>query len=92
MAADAMDINMQVILKDPKWSQRVVYMRGSALRDTDLKRCRIATAEAVFILAPRYIKDRSKAVSPQIHSCCLLLFCAHNHRLKMLIDRSIDRF
>lgn len=63
MAADAMDVNMQIILKDPKWSQRVVYMRGSALKDTDLKRCRIADAEACFILAPRYIKDRSKAVS-----------------------------
>ena len=63
MAADDMDINMQVILKDPKWSQRVVYMRGSVLKDTDLKRCRIADAEAVFILAPRYIKDRSNAVS-----------------------------
>ncbi|KAL4216992.1 potassium channel [Mactra antiquata] len=61
MAADEMDINMQVILKDPKWSQRVVYMRGSALKDTDLKRCRITEAEACFILAPRYIKDRAKA-------------------------------
>ncbi|XP_052249840.1 potassium channel subfamily T member 1-like [Dreissena polymorpha] len=61
MAADAMDINMQVILKDPKWSQRVVYMRGSVLRDTDLKRCRIAQAEACFILAPRYLENRTIA-------------------------------
>ncbi|XP_045180418.2 potassium channel subfamily T member 1-like isoform X3 [Mercenaria mercenaria] len=61
MAADAMDVNMQIILKDPKWSQRVVYMRGSAQKDTDLKRCRIAEAEACFILAPRYIQDRTKA-------------------------------
>ena len=63
MAADAMDSTMQVILKDPKWSQRVVYMRGSALKDTDLKRCRIDEAEACFILAPRHISDRNKAVS-----------------------------
>jgi hypothetical protein len=63
MATDTMDGNMQIILKDPKWSQRVVYMRGSAQKDTDLKRCRIAEAEACFILAPRYIQDRTKAVS-----------------------------
>ncbi|XP_052763333.1 potassium channel subfamily T member 2-like isoform X2 [Mya arenaria] len=61
MASELMDVNMQVILKDPKWSQRVVYMRGSVLKDTDLKRCRIASAEACFILAPRYIKDRTQA-------------------------------
>ncbi|KAH3713846.1 hypothetical protein DPMN_073654 [Dreissena polymorpha] len=72
MAADAMDINMQVILKDPKWSQRVVYMRGSVLRDTDLKRCRIAQAEACFILAPRYLENRTIAVSLEWFWYCLL--------------------
>ena len=64
MAADEMEnSNMSVILKDPKWAQRVIYMIGSALKDSDLKRCRMFQAEACFILAPRYIEDRSKAVS-----------------------------
>ncbi|KAH3877237.1 hypothetical protein DPMN_001099, partial [Dreissena polymorpha] len=61
MAADELDRNMQVILKDPNWSQRVVYMRGSVLRETDLKRCRIAQAEACFILAPRHLENRAIA-------------------------------
>jgi hypothetical protein len=35
-----LDSSMQVILKDPKWTHRVIYMKGSALKDVDLKRCR----------------------------------------------------
>lgn len=66
LTSDELDSNMQVILKDPKWSHRVVYMRGSALRDTDLKRCRITTAEACFILAPRHITDKGMAVSRKL--------------------------
>ncbi|KAL3891869.1 hypothetical protein ACJMK2_004113 [Sinanodonta woodiana] len=61
LGSDEMDNNMQMILKDPKWSQRVIYLRGSALKDIDLRRCRLAEAEACFILAPRNCTDKSQA-------------------------------
>ncbi|KAK6183676.1 hypothetical protein SNE40_011106 [Patella caerulea] len=53
--------DMQMILKDPKWANRVVYIRGSALKDVDLKRCRINSADACFFLAPKNARDRNKA-------------------------------
>ena len=40
MSSEELDNNMQFILKDPKWANRVLYIRGSALKDIDLKRCR----------------------------------------------------
>ncbi|KAL3891867.1 hypothetical protein ACJMK2_004111 [Sinanodonta woodiana] len=61
LGADEMDNNMQMILKDPKWTHRVFYLRGSALKDIDLQRCRISEAEACFILAPRNCTDKSQA-------------------------------
>ncbi|KAK3610092.1 hypothetical protein CHS0354_032187 [Potamilus streckersoni] len=61
LGSDEMDNNMQMILKDPKWTQRVIYLRGSALKDRDLRRCRITEAEACFILAPRNWTDKSQA-------------------------------
>ncbi|XP_060589732.1 potassium channel subfamily T member 2-like isoform X4 [Ruditapes philippinarum] len=61
MATDTMDGNMQIILKDPKWSQRVVYMRGSASERYRSEALSYSEAEACFILAPRYIQDRTKA-------------------------------
>ncbi|BFZ21583.1 hypothetical protein BsWGS_24622 [Bradybaena similaris] len=51
MSSEELDDNMQFILKDPKWALRVLYIRGSALKDIDLKRCRINEAEACFFLA-----------------------------------------
>ncbi|GFO02053.1 potassium channel subfamily t member 1-like protein [Plakobranchus ocellatus] len=50
MSSEELDNNMQFILKDPKWANRVLYIRGSALKDIDLKRCRINEAEACFFL------------------------------------------
>ncbi|KAL3891793.1 hypothetical protein ACJMK2_004040 [Sinanodonta woodiana] len=61
LGADEMENNMQMILKDPKWTHRVFYLRGSALKDIDLQRCRISEAEACFILAPRNCTDKSQA-------------------------------
>ena len=40
VSSNEKDSNLQVILKDPKWANRVVYIQGSALKDIDLKRCR----------------------------------------------------
>ncbi|XP_067665329.1 potassium channel subfamily T member 2-like isoform X2 [Haliotis asinina] len=56
-----LDNSMQVILKDPKWTHRVIYMRGSPLKDLDLKRCRIHQADACFFLAPRSAVNKAKA-------------------------------
>ncbi|RUS88972.1 hypothetical protein EGW08_003219, partial [Elysia chlorotica] len=56
-----LDSSMQVILKDPKWAQRVIYMRGSSLKDVDLTRCHVLQADACFFLAPRPTHDKVEA-------------------------------
>lgn len=58
-----LDSSKQVILKDPKWTHRVIYMKGSSLKDIDLKRSRVHEADACFFLAPRPTQDKAKAVS-----------------------------
>lgn len=63
VSSDEKDSNLQVILKDPKWANRVVYIQGSALKDIDLKRCRIQEADACFILSPSLCQNREEAVS-----------------------------
>ena len=40
LSSQELDTRMQMIFKDPKWANRVVYIRGSVLKDIDLKRCR----------------------------------------------------
>ena len=40
LSTDELNSSMHMILKDPKWANRVIYMRGSALKAADLKRCR----------------------------------------------------
>lgn len=35
-----MDIQVRRILQIPLWSQRVIYLQGSALKDTDLMRAK----------------------------------------------------
>lgn len=59
-----LDTTMKMILQVPLWAQRVIYIQGSALKDTDLTRARMNAAEACFILAARNYADRSAAVSP----------------------------
>ncbi|GFV49250.1 hypothetical protein TNCV_237841 [Trichonephila clavipes] len=51
-----------MILQVPMWAQRVIYIQGSALKDTDLTRARMNAAEACFILAARNYVDRCAAV------------------------------
>ncbi|XP_059167919.1 potassium channel subfamily T member 2-like [Physella acuta] len=60
MSSEELDDNMQFILKDPKWANRVLYIRGSALKDIDLKRCRIHEAEACFFLVNKNCDDMEK--------------------------------
>ncbi|XP_055894964.1 potassium channel subfamily T member 2-like isoform X1 [Biomphalaria glabrata] len=56
-----LDSSKQVILKDPKWSNRVMYIKGSALKDVDLMRCRADEAFACFFLAVRPTQDKAQA-------------------------------
>lgn len=61
MSSEELDGNMLFILKDPKWANRVLYICGSALKDIDLKRCRVNEAEAVFFMLNKNCEDRNKA-------------------------------
>lgn len=63
LCSQELESSKQVILKDPKWSHRVMYMKGSSLNDSDLSRCLAQEAVACFLLAPRPCKDKAKAVS-----------------------------
>ncbi|XP_070532192.1 potassium channel subfamily T member 2-like isoform X29 [Ptychodera flava] len=56
-----LDNTMRLLLQIPIWSQRVIYVQGSALRDQDLQRVRMDDAEACFILSPRNVMDRHEA-------------------------------
>ncbi|XP_064616919.1 potassium channel subfamily T member 2-like [Liolophura sinensis] len=56
-----LDPTMKMLLQVPLWSQRVIYIRGSALKDSDLARCRMQDAEACFVLAARNYIDRTAA-------------------------------
>ncbi|KAK3602530.1 hypothetical protein CHS0354_003782 [Potamilus streckersoni] len=56
-----LDSMMKMLLQVPLWAQRVIYIQGSALKDSDLARCRVQDAEACFILAARNYADREAA-------------------------------
>uniref|UniRef100_T1KQL7 RCK N-terminal domain-containing protein n=1 Tax=Tetranychus urticae TaxID=32264 RepID=T1KQL7_TETUR len=56
-----LDTTMKMILQVPMWAQRVIYIQGSALKDSDLTRARVDAAEAVFILAARNYADLGAA-------------------------------
>ncbi|XP_066450810.1 potassium channel subfamily T member 2 isoform X3 [Eleutherodactylus coqui] len=56
-----MDIQVRRILQIPMWSQRVIYLQGSVLKDQDLLRAKMDDAEACFILSSRCEVDRTAA-------------------------------
>ncbi|XP_062525171.1 potassium channel subfamily T member 2 isoform X2 [Bombyx mori] len=56
-----LDTTMRMILQVPIWAQRVIYVQGSCLKDTDLIRARMNEAEACFILAARNYADKTAA-------------------------------
>lgn len=58
-----LDTRMKLLLKIPIWSHRVLYIRGSALKDEDLERAQMATAAACFILSARHVAKKSVSVS-----------------------------
>lgn len=58
-----LDTTMRMILQVPIWAQRVIYIQGSCLKDSDLIRARMNEAEACFVLAARNYADKTAAVS-----------------------------
>lgn len=44
-----LDTTMKMILQMPMWAQRVIYIQGSALKDTDLTRARYVDINLVLI-------------------------------------------
>ncbi|TKR80080.1 hypothetical protein L596_014210 [Steinernema carpocapsae] len=54
-----MDNKTRLLLKIPKWSSRVHYVRGSALKDEDLDRSKMHDAKACFILSARHVKEKN---------------------------------
>ncbi|CAH2312481.1 potassium channel subfamily T member 2 isoform X1 [Pelobates cultripes] len=56
-----MDVQVRRVLQIPMWSQRVIYLQGSALKDQDLLRAKMDNAEACFILSSRCEVDRTAA-------------------------------
>ncbi|CAB1317829.1 unnamed protein product [Coregonus sp. 'balchen'] len=56
-----MDPQVRRVLQIPLWSQRVIYLQGSALKDQDLIRAKLDNAEACFILSSRCEVDRTAA-------------------------------
>ena len=58
-----LDTTMRMILQVPMWAQRVIYIQGSCLKDTDLARARMNESEACFVLAARNYCDKTAAVN-----------------------------
>uniref|UniRef100_A0A8C8VME4 RCK N-terminal domain-containing protein n=1 Tax=Pelusios castaneus TaxID=367368 RepID=A0A8C8VME4_9SAUR len=56
-----MDVAVRRVLQIPLWSQRVIFLQGSALKDQDLMRAKMDDAETCFILSNRFEGDRIAA-------------------------------
>ena len=56
------DGKINAMLENPSWSQRVIYIQGSALRVSDLVRAKVHYAESCFIFSSRNVKDRRREV------------------------------
>lgn len=61
LSPSELDPNLAMIFQMPIWSQRVIYIKGSALRNSDLNRAQVDYAEACFIMAARNYHDRQLA-------------------------------
>jgi potassium channel subfamily T protein 1 len=56
-----LDKNLATILHVPLWAQRVIFIQGSAMNNSDLNRAQVEHAEACFIMAARNYPDRQAA-------------------------------
>ncbi|GMR30939.1 hypothetical protein PMAYCL1PPCAC_01134, partial [Pristionchus mayeri] len=61
LSPSELDSQMKMLLRVPLWSQRVFYVRGTALVDEDLERARMAKALRCFILSARHVKKKNES-------------------------------
>jgi potassium channel subfamily T protein 1 len=61
LSPNELEQNLTILLQAPLWAQRVLYVQGSALSNSDLNRAQIERAEACFLLASRNHSDRQAA-------------------------------
>ena len=54
MLPEAPTVEMIFLMRDPKYLSAINYLEGSALLDEDLKRARVDSAEAVFIMTNKF--------------------------------------
>ncbi|KAI1716329.1 calcium-activated BK potassium channel alpha subunit domain-containing protein [Ditylenchus destructor] len=73
-----LDNRMKMLLRIPLWSHRIVYVRGSALKDEDLERAHMTTAKACFILSSRHAKDKNASDEQTILRSWAIRDFAHN--------------
>ncbi|XP_033759939.1 potassium channel subfamily T member 2-like [Pecten maximus] len=73
LSTERRDMGLKILLKDPKWSYRVIYIQGSALIDVDLQRCRLTEADACFILPPPVFDNRQQTVTNIYNKLALLV-------------------
>uniref|UniRef100_A0AC35GHR8 Calcium-activated potassium channel BK alpha subunit domain-containing protein n=1 Tax=Panagrolaimus sp. PS1159 TaxID=55785 RepID=A0AC35GHR8_9BILA len=59
LSPSELDNRMKLLLKIPLWSHRVLFIRGSALKDEDLERAQMAAASACFILSARNVQKKN---------------------------------
>ncbi|XP_034145674.1 potassium channel subfamily T member 2 isoform X7 [Esox lucius] len=71
LCATEMDPQVRRVLHIPLWSQRVMYLQGSALKDKDLIRAKLDNANGCFILSSRCEVDRTAAVCTVDHQTIL---------------------
>uniref|UniRef100_A0A914CQI0 RCK N-terminal domain-containing protein n=2 Tax=Acrobeloides nanus TaxID=290746 RepID=A0A914CQI0_9BILA len=61
LSPSELDNRMKLLLKIPLWAHRVLYIRGSALKDEDLERALMAKAKACFILSARHVRKKNES-------------------------------
>ncbi|XP_039591311.1 potassium channel subfamily T member 2 isoform X1 [Polypterus senegalus] len=87
-----MDSQVRRVLQIPMWSQRVIYLQGSALKDQDLLRAKMDNAEACFILSSRCEVDRTAADHQTILRAWALKDFAPNCPLYVQILKPENKF
>jgi len=77
---DPPSFDLVKLLQIPKWALCIYYLQGSALIDNDLKRAKVQTAVAVFIMANKFSADADEEDSQTIlHSFSISKFIS-NHK------------
>ncbi|KAK7896468.1 hypothetical protein WMY93_021793 [Mugilogobius chulae] len=88
-----MDLQVRRVLQIPLWSQRVIYLQGSVLKDQDLLRAKMDDAEACFILSSRNEVDRTAAEEFKYAMLALNCVCpATSTLVTLLVHTSRGRY